>query len=72
MMLAGFMLLWAASRRIEDAEETRGARARAAGERSEQRSRGTIACVCVLGYDHGGTDSVIRLWNDSAMPQRGE
>jgi broad specificity phosphatase PhoE len=21
--------------------------------------------VCVLGYDHGGTDSVIRLWNDS-------
>lgn len=22
------------------------------------------ACVCVLGYDHGGTDSVIRLWND--------
>jgi broad specificity phosphatase PhoE len=30
------------------------------------------ACVCVLGYDHGGTDSVIRLWNDSAVPQRGE
>jgi broad specificity phosphatase PhoE len=23
------------------------------------------ACVCVLGYDHGGADSVIRLWNDS-------
>ena len=23
------------------------------------------ACVCVLSYDHGGTDSVIRLWNDS-------
>jgi broad specificity phosphatase PhoE len=22
------------------------------------------ACVCVLGYDHGGLDSVIRLWND--------
>ena len=22
------------------------------------------ACVCVLGYDHRGTDSVIRLWND--------
>jgi broad specificity phosphatase PhoE len=22
------------------------------------------ACVCVLGYDHGGTDRVIRLWND--------
>jgi broad specificity phosphatase PhoE len=22
------------------------------------------ACVCVLGYDHGGVDSVIRLWND--------
>ena len=22
------------------------------------------ACVCLLGYDHGGLDSVIRLWND--------
>jgi broad specificity phosphatase PhoE len=22
------------------------------------------ACICVLGYDHGGADSVIRLWND--------
>jgi broad specificity phosphatase PhoE len=22
------------------------------------------ACVCVLGYDHGGLDRVIRLWND--------
>ena len=22
------------------------------------------ACVCVLGYDHGGLDSVIRLWNE--------
>jgi broad specificity phosphatase PhoE len=22
------------------------------------------ACVCVLGYDHDGLDSVIRLWND--------
>jgi broad specificity phosphatase PhoE len=22
------------------------------------------ACVCVLGYDHRGTDSVIRLWNN--------
>ena len=22
------------------------------------------ACVCVLGYDHNGLDSVIRLWND--------
>jgi broad specificity phosphatase PhoE len=22
------------------------------------------ACVCVLGYDHGGLDNVIRLWND--------
>jgi broad specificity phosphatase PhoE len=22
------------------------------------------ACVCVLGYDHDGADSVIRLWND--------
>jgi broad specificity phosphatase PhoE len=22
------------------------------------------ACLCVLGYDHGGLDSVIRLWND--------
>ena len=21
------------------------------------------ACICVLGYDHGGMDSVIRLWN---------
>jgi broad specificity phosphatase PhoE len=21
------------------------------------------ACVCLLGYDHGGLDSVIRLWN---------
>jgi broad specificity phosphatase PhoE len=21
------------------------------------------ACICVLGYDHGGLDSVIRLWN---------
>jgi broad specificity phosphatase PhoE len=21
------------------------------------------ACVCVLGYDHGGLDRVIRLWN---------
>ena len=28
------------------------------------------ACVCVLGYDHAGTDSVIRLWNDRSMPQR--
>lgn len=23
------------------------------------------ACVCVLGYDHGGKDSVIRLWNEA-------
>jgi broad specificity phosphatase PhoE len=23
------------------------------------------ACICVLGYDHGGVDSVIRLWNES-------
>lgn len=23
------------------------------------------AAVCVLGYDHGGADSVIRLWNDA-------
>jgi broad specificity phosphatase PhoE len=22
------------------------------------------ACVCILGYDHQGADSVIRLWND--------
>jgi broad specificity phosphatase PhoE len=22
------------------------------------------ACVCVLGYDHGGADRVVRLWND--------
>ena len=22
------------------------------------------ACVCVLGYDHGGLDSVIRQWNE--------
>lgn len=22
------------------------------------------ACVCMLGYDHGGLDRVIRLWND--------
>ncbi len=22
------------------------------------------ACVCMLGYDHGGLDPVIRLWND--------
>ena len=22
------------------------------------------ACICVLGYDHGGADRVIRLWND--------
>ena len=22
------------------------------------------AAICVLGYDHGGADSVIRLWND--------
>lgn len=22
------------------------------------------ACVCALGYDHGGLDRVIRLWND--------
>jgi broad specificity phosphatase PhoE len=22
------------------------------------------ACVCMLGYDHGGLDHVIRLWND--------
>jgi broad specificity phosphatase PhoE len=22
------------------------------------------ACVCILGIDHGGLDSVIRLWND--------
>ena len=22
------------------------------------------ACVCRLGYDHGGSDSVIRLWNE--------
>jgi probable phosphoglycerate mutase len=21
------------------------------------------ACICVLGYDHGGADRVIRLWN---------
>ena len=29
------------------------------------------AGVCVLGYDHGGADSVIRLWNDSARNFRG-
>jgi probable phosphoglycerate mutase len=23
------------------------------------------AAVCVLGHDHGGADSVIRLWNDT-------
>lgn len=23
------------------------------------------AAVCVLGYDHGGADSAIRLWNDA-------
>lgn len=23
------------------------------------------AAICVLGYDHGGADSVIRMWNDS-------
>ena len=23
------------------------------------------ACICVLGYDHGGLDSVIRLWNEA-------
>jgi broad specificity phosphatase PhoE len=23
------------------------------------------AAVCKLGYDHGGADSVIRLWNDT-------
>ena len=22
------------------------------------------ACLCVLGYDHGGVDRVIRLWNE--------
>jgi broad specificity phosphatase PhoE len=22
------------------------------------------ACICVLGYDHGGLDRVIRLWNE--------
>jgi broad specificity phosphatase PhoE len=22
------------------------------------------ACVCILGFDHGGSDSVIRLWNE--------
>lgn len=22
------------------------------------------AAICVLGYDHGGADSIIRLWND--------
>jgi broad specificity phosphatase PhoE len=24
------------------------------------------ACVCLLGYDHGGLDSVIRLWNSDS------
>jgi broad specificity phosphatase PhoE len=27
------------------------------------------ACLCVLGYDHGGLDSVIRLWNDRSSGQ---
>jgi broad specificity phosphatase PhoE len=22
------------------------------------------ACVCILGYDHGGVDHIIRLWNE--------
>jgi broad specificity phosphatase PhoE len=26
-------------------------------------------CVCVLGYDHDGTDSVIRLWNERYLLQ---
>jgi broad specificity phosphatase PhoE len=29
------------------------------------------ACVCVLGYDHGGLDSVIRVWNDGAERRAG-
>jgi len=26
------------------------------------------AAICVLGYDHGGVDSVIRLWNETRRP----
>jgi broad specificity phosphatase PhoE len=28
------------------------------------------ACVCVLGYDHDGEDSVIQLWNDARREER--
>jgi broad specificity phosphatase PhoE len=28
------------------------------------------ACLCVLSYDHGGADSVIRVWNDRQKPPR--
>lgn len=29
------------------------------------------AAVCVLGYDHGGADRVIRLWNEAPCARNG-